>query len=480
MPVPSPFSSGSVAAPPTRVLIQNGRPVARRVERFRLAVSDDAPTAADRGKVIEGALRPVRIGSLEGNELRLQDQTVSRYHVEIEATPDGYALRDLGSTNGTTVDGLRVRDVYLPDRCLIRVGAVALRFELCGTADEIALSSDDRFAGALGRSPAMRELFAILEKVAAKDLTVLIEGESGTGKELIAEAIAAQSKRSDEPFVVFDCAAIASSLVESELFGHEKGAFTGAVGRRVGRFEEAHGGTLFLDEIGELPLDLQPKLLRALERREVRRVGAAGTTAVDVRIVAATNRDLSREVNRGTFREDLYYRLAVVRLTVPPLRERKEDIPLLVEHFVRRAFGEETGQAAKADETLRVITPEVWRRLHDHPWPGNVRELRNFIDRSLAITDQIHGPAGAEPVSAGAVAAPLEVSADGMPPLDLTRPFVACRDELMSAFERQYLRAALDEAKGNLSAAARRAGLDRMYFKRLCRRHGLTHDHDRE
>ena len=454
----------SVARPPTRVIVQDGRAVTRTIDRFRLQATGGTP--ADCGKSVEGAGRPVRVGSREGNDLRLDDPTVSRYHLEIEATPDGYALRDLGSTNGTEVDGLRVREVFLPQRCLIRAGDVALRFEVGGGEVEVPLSAADHFGGALGSAPAMRELFALLEKVAPTDLSILVEGESGTGKELIAEAIHGCSARAAGPFVVFDCAAVAATLIESELFGHEKGAFTGAVARRVGRFEEACAGTLFLDEIGELPQDLQPKLLRAIERREVRRVGGTGTVPVDVRVLAATNRDLAREVNRGAFRQDLYYRLAVVRLAVPPLRERREDVQPLTEHFVRRAF---VRDARRADEALRAISPEVWRKLLDHSWPGNVRELRNFVERSLVLASTIPAPD-----SAAATAGAGAQATGPAPPVDLGVPFTIARDELMAVFERSYLQAALDDAKGNLSAAARRAGLDRMYFKRLCRRHAIV------
>src|SRR5262249_37514204 len=296
-------------------------PLVRHAERYRLTVTG----GAHKGESIEGAGAIVRVGSKAGNTLQLPIETVSRYHFEIEPTPLGFLLRDLGSTNGTFVDNYRVRELYLPRRAQLQAGGVTLAFEALGEAVPIELSREDRFGDVLGRSPAMRELFSLLERVAAKDLTILLEGESGTGKERLAEAIHLKSPRATKRFVVFDCASVPATLMESELLGHERGAFTGASGRRIGRFEEADGGTLFLDEIGELPLELQPKLLRALERREIRRVGGSGVIPVDVRVVAATNRDLGREVNRGAFREDLYYRLAVVRLRVPPLRERRDD-----------------------------------------------------------------------------------------------------------------------------------------------------------
>jgi DNA-binding NtrC family response regulator len=444
----------------TRAMSEDERPLVRHAERFRLAGA---------GQTIEGAGTILRVGSKDGNSLRLQNETVSRYHFEIEPTPLGFLLRDLGSTNGTFVDGYRVREIYLPKRATIKAGEVALSFEALGEEVPIALSHEDRFGDVLGRSPAMRELFGLLERVALKDLTILLEGESGTGKERLAEAIHLTSPRAHKRFVVFDCAAVPASLMESELLGHERGAFTGADARRIGRFEEAHGGTLFIDEIGELPLELQPKLLRVLEKREIRRVGGSQVTPIDVRIVAATNRDLVREVNRNTFREDLYYRLAVVRVRVPPLREREGDVPLLVEHFVREALD---GDEAAAKEAISSITDENWQRLKSHPWPGNVRELRNFIERTMAITggvDVDSAPASARPHGAPPSAMGPATLAGAA--IDLARPFIEAREELLAHFEKGYLEAQLSRHGGNISRAARAAGLDRMHFKRLLARH---------
>jgi DNA-binding NtrC family response regulator len=469
--------------PKTRAMSQRERPMVRHAERYRLTVTNGAEkgqvigeaSGASRGAsreavpsgmpvVIEGAGAIARIGSKEGNSLRLANETVSRYHFEIEPTPLGFLLRDLGSTNGTFVDGYRVREIYLPKRAQLKAGEVTLLFEALGEEVPIELSREDCFADVLGRSPAMRELFSVLERVAQRDLTILLEGESGTGKERLAEAIHLRSPRAAKRFVVFDCAAVPASLMESELLGHERGAFTGAEGRRIGRFEEAHGGTLFIDEIGELPLELQPKLLRALEKREIRRIGGSQVIPVDVRVVAATNRDLVREVNRNTFREDLYYRLAVVRIRVPPLREREGDIPLLVEHFVREALdGDETATR----EAIAGISEENWQRLQSQPWPGNVRELRNFIERTLAITG---GVAGAEvPAAVGPRATPIDGAQAAS--VDLTRPFIEAREELLARFEKSYLEAQLSRHGGNISRAARAAGLDRMHFKRLLARH---------
>jgi DNA-binding NtrC family response regulator len=449
----------------TRAMSEDERPLVRHAERFRLAGA---------GQTIEGAGTILRVGSKDGNSLRLQNETVSRYHFEIEPTPLGFLLRDLGSTNGTFVDGYRVRELYLPKRATIKAGEVTLAFEALGEEVPIALSREDRFGDVLGRSPAMRELFGMLERVAQKDLTILLEGESGTGKERLAEAIHLTSPRAHKRFVVFDCAAVPASLMESELLGHERGAFTGAESKRIGRFEEAHGGTLFIDEIGELPLELQPKLLRVLEKREIRRVGGSQVIPVDVRIVAATNRDLVREVNRNTFREDLYYRLAVVRVRVPPLREREGDVSLLVEHFVRESLD---GDEAATKEAIASITDENWQRLKSHPWPGNVRELRNFIERTMAITG------GVDVDSAPSSSRPQNVAPSTVGPatlagaaIDLARPFIEAREELLAHFEKGYLEAQLSRHGGNISRAARAAGLDRMHFKRLLARHQRPDD----
>ncbi len=446
----------------TRALSSDELPVVRHAERYRLTVVGGAATEPP--LAIEGAGAIVRVGSKEGNSLKLANETVSRYHFEIEPTPLGFLLRDLGSTNGTFVDGYRVREVYLPRRALVKAGEVSLSFEALGEEVAIPLSREERFGDALGRSAAMREVFSTLAKVAQKDLTVLLEGESGTGKERLAEAIHFQSPRSKARFVVFDCASVPASLMESELLGHERGAFTGAQSRRIGRFEEAAGGTLFLDEIGELPLELQPKLLRALEKREIRRVGGSTVTPVDVRVVAATNRDLVREVNRGAFREDLYYRLAVVRVRVPPLRERRDDITLLVEHFVREALD---GDEPKSREVVAGISEANWQGLMSHPWPGNVRELRNFIERTLAVSGGVEAQMSEVPSPGGL--GPHAASVDGS--LDLGRPFIEAREELLGRFEKGYLEAMLARHGGNISRAARAAGLDRMHFKRLLARH---------
>jgi transcriptional regulator with GAF, ATPase, and Fis domain len=247
--------------------------------------------------------------------------------------------------------------------------------ELRARVKDCFLGPDDNI---VGRSAKMREMYALIERAAASDITVLVQGESGTGKELVARAVHSESRRKRGPFVPVNCAAVPESLIESELFGHERGAFTGATMRRIGRFEQAEGGAIFLDEIGDMSLPLQAKLLRVLQEREIQRVGGAATIAVDVRVIAATNRDLTSAVQAGAFREDLYYRTAVFPILVPPLRERRDDIPLLAEHFLRK-YAQECGREVVA------LAPDTLRALMDYAWPGNVRELGNAIERGVLI-----------------------------------------------------------------------------------------------
>jgi DNA-binding NtrC family response regulator len=326
---------------------------------------------------------------------------------------------------------------------------------------EIRLSGRERLGGLIGRSMAMREVFGILSRVAPTHATVLIEGESGTGKELAARAIHDRSKRASGPFVVFDCSAVPKDLLESELFGHRKGAFTGAVATRKGAFEVADGGTLFLDEIGELSLELQPKLLRALESGEIRAVGAVDVVHCDTRIVAATNRNLKREVSEGNFREDLYYRLAVIQVRMPPLRSRTEDIPLLVEHFLSE-LTTSTGRS----EPLQVSFSTM-EKLKRHRWPGNVRELKNFVERAavLAEGDRVE----TRFLKLGRQRREGESEADENIPegfagelrIDEDMPFKDAKNRLVEAFETAYWTRLLERTSGNVSKAARIAGVHR-------------------
>jgi len=386
------------------------------------------------------------VGKSKSCALTLTDARVSRQHLELAVIASGIRVRDLDSKNGSFVQGARFSEITVPVGGAVQLGDTTLRFE----AVEPALDSQRTAFGRLrGGSPPMRTLYALLERIAASDATLLVAGETGTGKELCAEAVHQESPRRAKPFVVCDLAGVARSLIESELFGHVRGAFTGAVADRPGAFEAAHGGTLFLDEIGELDLALQPRLLRAIEQRQVKRIGDDRYRQVDVRLVAATNRDLRAEVKAGRFREDLYQRLAVVKVTLPPLRERKQDLAALVESILgaRRV----------------VVPPATLDLLAAYDWPGNVRELRNVLEHGLALlgAGKVLDPRflGLE------VAAPVGPSADG--------DFFAARERLLAAWESQYLTALLAQTQGNVAQAARRAGIDRIHLYRLLKKYGL-------
>lgn len=323
-------------------------------------------------------------------------------------------------------------------------------------------------------------LFSLLARVAASDATSLVEGETGTGKEATAESIHMASGRKNGPFIVVDCGAIPSQLLESELFGYERGAFTGAVAARQGAFEAANGGTIFLDEIGELSMDLQPKILRVLERRHIKRIGSNHYVPVDVRVLAATNRSLRAEVAAGRFRSDLYYRLAVVRVNLPPLRERMADLPILVEHILTNLGVSDTPRAGQ------IRSPEFLAMLAKYRWPGNVRQLRNYLERAVALgdlntppgTDSILPPSGNQPSSGPPpnVSVPPPPALPSMEPpvkIDVNQPFKVARDEWLRVFERRYLKELLAKHDNNISAAARGSGLDRIYLYRLLWKHGL-------
>ncbi len=341
------------------------------LKKVKLVISKGA--MAGKEFVIDKGL--LRIGSKKENDVVIEDNTVSRFHAQIEEKKGQYIIKDLNSTNGTFVDDLRVSEAFLNEGSIIRLGNTGLRFIPVEEKIELTPSKKDRFGDIVGKSSKMKEVFGILEKVSKTDATILISGETGTGKELVAKAIHKNSLRARNPFVVIDCGSIVRSLIESELFGHEKGAFTGAASARQGAFETAHTGTIFLDEIGELELEMQPRLLRVLEEREVRRVGSTKTMPVDVRIIAATNRDLSKEIKAGRLREDLFYRLSVIQIELPSLRKRKDDIPLLIDFFIKESKTRKVKGAAP--ETLKILA--------NYNWPGNIRELRNVIDRAIAL-----------------------------------------------------------------------------------------------
>jgi transcriptional regulator with GAF, ATPase, and Fis domain len=458
----------------TWVTYVGGRPSAVRLRRCRVEVIG----GPDAGLIRDIEATVIRIGARRGNDVQLTDAKVSGLHCEIRLDERGYRLRDLDSTNGSYVGGLRINDVYIQPGTQISVGGSRLRFEPLGETVEVELSDRDRFGSMIGRSVKMRELFAKLEKLAPSDATVLITGETGVGKELVAESLHELSPRIQGPFVVLDCGSIPANLIESELFGHERGAFTGATNSYVGAFERAHDGTVFLDEIGELPLALQPKLLRVLESHEVRRIGSSKTVQVNIRVVAATNRDLGVEVNRGRFREDLFYRLAVARVHVPPLRERKDDIPLLIEHILASTPGGENA----------YIAPDTIDLMMKHDWPGNVRELRNVIERAVLLSET---PAH-DSLRRTATPGPrpdVEIADDGTSnpsvtasqpgavmtvPVDVTVPFKTAKQDVVTEFERRYISKLLEQHDGNISAAARTAGIDRMSIHKMLHRLGLA------
>ncbi len=434
----------------------------------------------------------VRIGSMDDNDIVLRDDTVSRYHCRIVQEDTGYVLVDLHSTNGTFINKVRVREAFLKPGCTVAVGQSQLKFGAHEEEVTIVPSRADRLGGLIGGNAAMRQIYSILEKIAPTATTVVIEGETGTGKEVVAQTIHNLSPRAKGELVVFDCGAVPPNLIESELFGHEKGSFTGAVMTRQGLFELADGGTLFLDELGELPLDLQPKLLRALEQREVRRVGSSKPVKVDVRIIAATNRTLEDEVRAGRFRQDLFYRLSVVRLHLPALRERADDIPLLVNHFLKhQAYNR------GADGTQRVVrvAKDAMVALAAYPWPGNVRELVNVVERAISFCDgelialaDLPEPireAQVAPVRGDAPKPGAARASTGTTPRPATphpRPtdemidgatFKDAKEKWVSSFERDYILSLLRKNNGNISHAAREADIDRKYFRKLMKKYEI-------
>ena len=411
----------------------------------------------DRGEQVSLAEvgRSVTFGSAPNCDLVLTDKTVSRRHVEAVLEQSQVIVRDLGSTNGTFVAGSKFKEIEISFGAEFRLGKTVVKFLPEEEVVQPVETERDQFGQLLGRDKKMRRLFGLLEDIAPTDATVLIEGETGTGKELIAEEIHNHSKRANGPFVVFDCGAVPHELIESALFGHVKGSFTGAVADRRGAFAEANGGTIFLDEIGELAPDLQPTLLRALDKRAVRKVGANNYDKIDVRVIAATNRDLREEVVKKQFREDLYYRLAVIRVHLPPLRERGRDIEMLVEHFVA-SFGKDRGLA---------MTPEEMRRLKSYGWPGNVRELRNVIERACVLskgdTLALDDAFGANPLGNPALGIRTDL------------PFKEAKGQLVETFEREYIVDLMKRHRMNLSAAAREAQIDRKHLRELIRKYGL-------
>ncbi|MBI5534363.1 MAG: sigma 54-interacting transcriptional regulator [Deltaproteobacteria bacterium] len=455
-------------SPATEVITASTGGALRRMRKVRITIVQ-SPTREDIDKSFTFARDELRIGSSPDGDVVVNDPSVSREHLAVRVGPHGWALWDLGSTNGTFIGELRVERVAVSDEVLVRVGKSALRVEPLAETVEQEISPRARFGRMLGSSAAMREVFAVLERIAATDLTVLVEGETGTGKELAAEGLHEASGRAGA-FVAVNCGAIPRELIESELFGHVKGAFSGAVRERTGAFLSADKGTLFLDEVGELPLDMQAKLLRALERREVKPVGSDRALPLDCRIVAATNRVLAKEVTSGRFRQDLFYRLAVVVVRIPPLRTRLEDLRMLVDHIqdemARRRTAAGLAPWARLDEASIAM-------LMRHDFPGNVRELRNVVERWAVLGSG--QPLAAEATDAATQQGPTAAASDpgAVDGTLLTLPYHEAKDAWVERFDRTYVEEILKRSGGNVSKAARDAGVDRRHLQRLMARFGV-------
>jgi len=400
-------------------------------------------------------VEPIVIGRSVGADVVVEDSEVSGVHCELRAISDGIAVRDLGSTNGTFCSNVRIRDAVIAGKAELTIGTTRLMIEPSGSKQRVELGYADRFGSIVGASPKMRRVFSVLEKIAATPLSVLVLGETGTGKEGVARAIHDASTRRGGPFVVVDCGSIPQSLAESILFGHEKGAFTGANERRDGALAEADGGTLFLDELGELPIDIQPKLLRALSERQVKRIAGSTFESIDVRIIAATRRDLGSEMNAGRFRSDLFFRIAQVRIELPPLRERLADVPMLVEDICARV------QQAWA---APIVLDWIERRMASHDWPGNVRELVNVVSVAATLA-----------ATPDAIDDVLLLARDEQPPQSTQHAtaFSDAKRQAVVAFERNYFSELNRRAKGNVSEMARQSGMERHHVRAYLRKYGV-------
>jgi DNA-binding NtrC family response regulator len=412
-----------------------------------------AAKPGDQGRSVKLSKGEVVVGRDEDCELVLRNDSVSRRHVRLTPVADGILVEDLGSKNGTTYLERKIDRATLPIGARLGVGDCQLDLLPLPGARTLQLSSRTSYCGLAGASLPMRRLYSLLEMMEGSDAPVLVEGETGTGKELVVRALHEKGPRSAQPLVVIDCGNMPVHLMESEMFGYRKGAFTGAVSDRAGAFETAAGGTVFLDEIGELPLELQPKLLRVLETCQVKRLGDTSYLPVDFRVLAATRRNLATEVSSGRFREDLFYRIAVIRIQLPPLRERREDIPALARHLASQISG---GKVEKLDV-------ECEERFMHTDWPGNVRELRNAVQRTLAL-----GTAEDDPTMASLW--PEKPQRSSSAPVDKYRQ---AREQTIREFDRAYLTDLMTRFDGNLSRAAKAAGISRNYLRELLRKHGL-------
>lgn len=475
---------------PMKISYFDGKPTTIHLRKCRIVTLE---IANRREWTFEHGL--ITVGSHDDNNLVVHGETISPHHAQIIQEDDAYVIRDLDSVTGTYVNQVRIKEAYLSPGCQMRFGSEEFIFQPLDEDVAVVPSNEEKFGDIIGGNVKMREIYGILEKIAPTNATVVIEGETGTGKEVVAHTLHKMSLRAKKPFVVFDCGAVPESLIESELFGHEKGSFTGAIMTRQGLFELAQGGTIFLDELGELNLELQPKLLRVLENREVRRVGAAKAIPVDVRVIAATNRKLEEEVKNNHFREDLFYRLSVVRIFLPPLRDRIDDLPLLVKHFLKNSsFNRDRNSNLK----LRSISCQALKAMQNYRWPGNVRELLNVVERACSLADGDCIEIGDLPEYVARCAgveepkpapAPLPVP-DPAPVVETPAPagnessikmsaftnktFKDAKEAWLSAFEGDYLKAVLERNNYNISRAARESEIDRKYLRKLMKKYDIV------
>ncbi len=418
-----------------------------------------AKTAA--GGVFSIDVDPLVLGRDAAAQIVLDDQEVSAFHCELRAVSEGILVKDLGSTNGTFLGAVRVREAIVSAPIELLVGRSRVHLEPQAKR-RVEVGFSDRFGPLVGSSPRMRRVFGVLEKVAGTPLSVLIVGETGTGKELVAKAIHDASERKAGPFVVVDCGSIPPTLAESILFGHEKGAFTGANERRKGALAEADGGTLFLDELGELPPELQPKLLRALSEKQVKRVGGNAFEPIDVRVLAATRRDLGAEMNAGRFRSDLFFRIAQVRVELPPLRERLSDLQPLVEEVCRRVG---------RPEHVQTVLSWIEQRMASHDWPGNVRELMNVASVAATLADE---PGAIDDVlTLARDEAGVELPRTGSSNEDGAGSFGEEKRSAIATFERDYFTGLARRCKGNVSEMARQSGMERHHVRAYLRKYGI-------
>lgn len=417
------------------------------------------------------------VGKKDDNDFVIDDSAVSREHMQVEATADSYLLKDMGSTNGTFINGIKVKEAFLAPGDVITIGSTKIEYQAYDEKVEMEPSSQTQFGNMVGKNKKMRQIFGVLERISPTLATVIIEGETGTGKELVAQAIHEHSERKDKPFIIFDCSAVAPNLIESELFGHMKGSFTGAIKDRKGAFESANGGTIFLDEIGELGIDLQPKLLRALEQREIKRVGSTQSINLDVRVVCATNRNLKEEVNQGRFREDLYYRLSVVKIQLPPLKERTDDIPLITEAILSKARFNK-----KADGSFFAsrVEDDALKMLQKYRWPGNIRELTNVLERAVSFST--NGMIDAKNLEF--IFSELNSNEDATMRtasiIDSSVPFKEAKQQIVENFEKDYLEELLERNGGNVSKASREAKIDRKHLRNLLIKYEIIDGSDKD